>query len=484
MNPPNTVSRKERFQGALLGLAAGDAVGTAVEFKPRGSFAPVTDMIGGGPFGLQAGEWTDDTSMALCLGQSLLDRHGFDPADQLKKYVRWWREGYLSSTDRCFDIGNTTRSALSRFRETSESYCGSTNPHAAGNGSIMRLAPVPMFYFFDPAQALEKCALSSRTTHSAETAVDACRYFGALLGGALHGERKGVLLGNRYSPVPEHWEQHPLAPEVDEIAGGAFAGKSESEIRGSGYVVRSLEAALWAFANSCSFAEGCLKAVNLGEDADTTAAVYGQLAGAFYGCGGIPEKWLYKLAKREVIEKIASGLYSYGNRPHANCYWVEPDWLMAGEYPGDKDDTKAKARLQRSLESGITFFLDLTEPGEYNLKPYSPFLGEIGDGKRVEYRRLPIRDTAVPEKGVMRQILDVIERALADGHAVYVHCWGGVGRTGTVVGCWLRQSGMRGEEALKQVEQFWLAMSEEKRRRRPESPEFESQKEFVRNWSG
>jgi ADP-ribosylglycohydrolase len=302
-------SSKDRFRGALLGLATGDAVGTVVEFKPRGSFAPVTDMVGGGPFNLKPGQFTDDTSMALCLGQSLLDRQGFDPVDQLTKYVRWWREGYMSSTGRCFDIGTTTCAALRRFEKTGEPYCGSTDPHQAGNGSIMRLAPVPMFYFNDPAQALEKCGLSSKTTHGAPTVVDACRYLGALLVGALIGESKEKLLSAHYSPVLGYWEMNPLCPEIDEIAGGSFLRKLEKEINSSGFVVHTLEAALWAFANSDSFCEGCLKTVNLGGDADSVAAVYGQLADAWHGADGVPEKWRNKLAMRETIEDIAEGLY-------------------------------------------------------------------------------------------------------------------------------------------------------------------------------
>jgi ADP-ribosyl-[dinitrogen reductase] hydrolase len=303
------ISQRDRFHGALLGLAAGDAVGTTVEFKRRGSFPPVTDMVGGGPFNLKPGQWTDDTSMALCLGQSLLDRKGFDPVDQLQKYVRWWKDGYMSSKEYCFDIGNATSGALSRFERTGEPFCGSTDPNSAGNGSIMRLAPVPMFYFNDPAQALEKCGLSSKTTHGAPAAVDACRYFGALILGALAGESMEVLLRSHFSPVPDYWEMNPLCPEIDKIAGGSFLNKSERDIRGTGYVVQSLEAALWGFAESTSFADGCLKVVNLGDDADTTAAVYGQLAGAFYGCESIPEKWRNKLAKLETIEQITDGLH-------------------------------------------------------------------------------------------------------------------------------------------------------------------------------
>ena len=136
-----TISQSSRYRGCLLGLACGDAVGTTVEFKPRGTFEPVTDMVGGGPFRLEPGEWTDDTSMALCLAESLLERGGFDALDQMQRYVRW-KKGHLSSNGRCFDIGNTVRGALTRFLDSGDPFSGSTHPHSAGNGSLMRLAPV------------------------------------------------------------------------------------------------------------------------------------------------------------------------------------------------------------------------------------------------------------------------------------------------------------------------------------------------------
>lgn len=288
----------ERYRGSLLGLATGDALGTALEFKEPGSFAPITDMVGGGPFGLEPGQWTDDTSMALCLAESLIERRGFDPVDQLEKYLRWYRDGHLSSTGRCFDIGNTTCAALLRFQKTRKPYCGSTDPNSAGNGSIMRLAPVPMFYARRPVDAMGKSAASSRTTHAAEAAVDACRYLAALLVGALHGVAKEKLVSERYCPVPGYWDSHPLCKAVDAVAAGSFTRRQPPEIRGTGFVVRSLEAALWAFHRTDSFREGCLLAANLGEDADTTCAVYGQLAGAFYGEQDIPKPWRAKLAKR------------------------------------------------------------------------------------------------------------------------------------------------------------------------------------------
>ncbi|HQF71376.1 MAG TPA: ADP-ribosylglycohydrolase family protein [Promineifilum sp.] len=299
---------KARYRGCLLGLAVGDAVGTTVEFSPPGSFAPVADMVGGGPFRLQAGEWTDDTSMALCLAESLLERDGFDAADQMDRYLRWYRHGHLSSNGRCFDIGNTVSSALRRYEQTGDPWAGSTDAYSAGNGSIMRLAPVPLFFAADAARAVAMSGESSRTTHGAPACVDACRYLGGLIVGALRGEPKDTLLSPRYCPAgAEPWAG--LDPDIAAIADGSFARRSPPDIVGSGYVVRSLEAALWAFHRADSFEEGCLLAVNLGDDADTTAAVYGQLAGAFYGEAGIPARWRARLAQGALITGFADRLY-------------------------------------------------------------------------------------------------------------------------------------------------------------------------------
>jgi len=304
----------DRYRGALLGLAAGDAVGTTVEFRPPGSFQPLTDMVGGGPFGLEPGQWTDDTSMALCLAESLVETGGFDPVDQLRRYVRWWREGHLSSTGRCFDIGGTVSKALRRFEQTGDPASGPTDPHSAGNGSIMRLAPVPLYYAEDPQLAVDRSADSSRTTHGAAEAIDGCRYLGALLVGAVRGASKEALLADHYAPVAGTWDAHPLAPAIAEIAAGSFKQRNPPTVKGTGYVVKSLEAALWAFLHGDDFGAGCLLAVNLGDDADTTAAVYGQLAGAYYGEAGIPPEWRSRLALRETITSLAEALYTQRHR--------------------------------------------------------------------------------------------------------------------------------------------------------------------------
>lgn len=230
-----TALDRDRFRGALLGLAVGDAVGTTVEFKPPGTFEPVTDMVGGGPFGLPPGAWTDDTSMALCLTESLAERGRFDPIDQLKRYVRWYREGHLSSTGSCFDIGNATRAALERFERTGEPFPGDADPGAAGNGPLMKLAPVALAHARYPAEAVARAGDCARTTHGAPQAIDASRYFAGLLVNALHGATVSQLLQQgMVEPLPWMWGTDPLHPEVAAVAAGSFHTKEPPAIKGNG----------------------------------------------------------------------------------------------------------------------------------------------------------------------------------------------------------------------------------------------------------
>ena len=299
----------------MLGLAVGDALGTTLEFKAPSTFKPITDMLGGGPFRLKPGQWTDDTSMALCLAESLTEKRGFDPKDQMDRYCRWWKEGYLSSTGTCFDIGVTVSTSLGSYLRSGEPFAGSTDPFAAGNGSLMRLAPVPLAFRRNIALAIHNAVESSRTTHAAPTAIAACRYFAGLLLGALEGRSKEQLLTSLFYPGVDrdHWHRQPLPPEIAEIANGSFKQKEPPEIIGNGFVVRSLEAALWAFHRSDSFREGAPRAVNLGDDADTTGAIYGQLAGAYYGVNAIPQDWIERLGLRELISQKADALLDFSN---------------------------------------------------------------------------------------------------------------------------------------------------------------------------
>lgn len=292
----------ERSQGALLGLAVGDAVGTTLEFRSRGTFEPIEDMVGGGPFHLKPGQWTDDTSMALCIAASLLETGNFDPDDQLRRYVRWYRDGYMSSTGRCFDIGNATASALRRFMTTSDPMSGSADPGSAGNGCLMRLAPVPIRYSKDHNLAAIASGASSTTTHGAPECVLASRVFGEMIARAINGYSKEQILC-----APEHTVAM-TAKLSAVVIGRSYAKKPRNQIRGTGYVVESLEASLWAFYTTENFRDCVLAAANLGDDADTTAAIAGQLAGAFYGLDGIPAEWRDRVYDGAMICKMAEDL--------------------------------------------------------------------------------------------------------------------------------------------------------------------------------
>lgn len=286
-----------KYKGCLVGLAVGDAIGTTVEFMDRGTFPLVTTMTGGGPFNLNPGQWTDDTSMALCLSNSLIEK-GFDAHDQIQKYINWRDYGYMSVTGHCFDIGSNISNALSKYEMDSTSpYCGSIDKYASGNGGIMRIAPIPM-YFKNYDSAIKYAVLSSEVTHGSnvcnECAVIITRLLHAILNSNItKAECKRLVLSN-------------VIPRFRTID---FINKSINDINGSGYVVESLEAALWCFFNTDGFEDAVLTAVNLGNDADTTAAIVGQIAGAFYGYDTIPKDWLNKLYWHDIIVDTAAKLY-------------------------------------------------------------------------------------------------------------------------------------------------------------------------------
>lgn len=303
---------RDRRRGAVLGLAVGDALGAAVEFRPPGSFPEVTGYRAGGPHGLNPGEWTDDTSLALALADSIGDV-GWNVADQARRYVSWLRTGTYSVNGRVFDVGITTRHSLQNFLATGDPWtCGDPSPRASGNGSIMRLAPVPVAYldcFPDQLELLvQRFVDSSRPTHASPQCLSACAYFGLILCGLLRGIPREEVLDPAWEPVRRAHGLFPLHPEVLTVARGSFRTRRPPEIKGSGYVVQSLEAALWAFHDAAGFHQAVLRAVNLGDDADTTGAVCGQLAGACWGESGIPAEWLQGLAQKPLIEKILQPL--------------------------------------------------------------------------------------------------------------------------------------------------------------------------------
>jgi ADP-ribosyl-[dinitrogen reductase] hydrolase len=299
-NDNDSFELRDRAIGSVLGLAVGDALGTTLEFSRRDQYPPVTDIVGGGPFKLEPGEWTDDTATALAFAESLLSCRGLDEADLMNRLLDWYQSGAYSCTGNCFDIGNTTRDALMRFRETGDPVAGSTSVHSAGNGSLMRLSPAAVRYFHDRARLAETARRQSVVTHGAAEAVDACVVFAEILADAIVGTPKAELLEPRSRNV---------APAVADIIAGSWRGKSRNEIQSTGYVVHSLEAALWSVGNSNSFEDAVILAANLADDADTVAAITGQLAGAIWGETSIPNRWLDCLAWRDRIERMAGGLF-------------------------------------------------------------------------------------------------------------------------------------------------------------------------------
>ncbi|MBK1856827.1 ADP-ribosylglycohydrolase family protein [Cerasicoccus arenae] len=300
----------ERYYGSLLGLAIGDALGAPVEGLAPGMFPKVSNFSGGGFHQIEPGEWTDDTSLAMCLAESLVARNGFDAPDAMDRIRQWWRAGYWSCREAAFGIGATTRAAIEYYEAEGAPFAGLTSEASSSNGSLMRLAPVPLYYMEQPKEALLMSGESSRLTHATRLCIDACRYFGALIVGAVQGVSKEELLMPGYSPVRGSWLSQPLTGEIESVARGSYWDKAPPAIRGRGEVVACLEAAMWAFASTNNFADGALAAVNLGEDADTTAAVYGQLAGAYYGIGGIPDAWRDTIVYRKKIIRLAERLYT------------------------------------------------------------------------------------------------------------------------------------------------------------------------------
>ncbi len=444
----------DRAVGALVGLAAGDAVGTVLEFRRPGTFAPITDMVGGGPFDLPPGAWTDDTSMAMCLAESILDTGGHDPTDQLHRYVMWWREGYWSSTGTCFDIGNTTVAALRHFAETGDVTDATIDQDAAANGSAMRLAPVPVRWHADPAEAAERSAESSRTTHAADRPVDVCRLLGAMTAALVRGDDPDAVLD------PGFWSFGSLHPEVEAVARGSWRTKEPPQIRGTGYCVDAIEAALWAVGGAADFRDAVLRAANLGDDADTTAAIAGQIAGARWGWAGIPAEWRDRITEVDRIRAIATRLAAEG-RGRADpvpawdhddlhhAYWTHPGTILAGELPAhvEGDDETAR-RVNLLVDHGVRTFIDLTEAIE-GLASYAHVVDTASRRRGVDlrYRRLGIPDMGVRDDTHYDRVLTAIDEATARG-VVYVHCWGGVGRTGTVIGCRYVDDGLSGDQAL------------------------------------
>ena len=304
-NTGDMVDFLSRALGALVGLAVGDALGTTNEFQPAGSFEPITGMVGGGVFGLEPGQWTDDTSMALCLADSLLAQSRYDSFDVMERYERWHSEGYRSSTGVCFDIGNQVSRALWDFRANPRVPVDAVRTTSAGNGAIMRLAPMVIagFRSRSPREVVTTARLSARETHFSVEAEATTEVFAALLVGALLG----------WSPeqiMDVSWASTGAA--FDEMAARVISPdpqvRASWEAETSGYIVNGLRLAVHGLLDFPSFKDATLAIANMGGDTDTNAAIYGQLGGAFYGVEAIPASWRTTLYQGEEIDQLARDL--------------------------------------------------------------------------------------------------------------------------------------------------------------------------------
>ena len=294
-------SLRERFLGALVGLAVGDAVAAATQYRQPGTFTPVGDLIGGGPFELPRGGWSDDTAMALCLADSLLATDGFDARDQVERYKRWQREGYLSATGQCLGITASTARALAMANWRRQLFSGSHAPHQLDPEPLSRVAPVVMFALAAEQEAVQLASEAARTTCQAPAVLGACRDLARALFMALSGQPKPRILAAVSAAV------RPRAAP----GGSAARTRQRERTRANETVTDSLSIALEAFATTGNFREAVLHAANHGGHSDVAAAACGQLAGAHYGVAAIPAPWRDCLLQRSVIETYADRLLQH-----------------------------------------------------------------------------------------------------------------------------------------------------------------------------
>jgi ADP-ribosyl-[dinitrogen reductase] hydrolase len=289
---PRLATLRRRFLGCLLGLAVGDSLATATQFRRAGSFTFVADMLGGGPFDLPRGAWSDDTAMALCLATGLLDADGYDEATQLEQLRRWQREGEWSATGQCVGITAATARRLA----------GGMDRGGSDDAALARIAPAVLFGFADATTALALASEAAALTGPTVEIIDCCRLLAAMLHAAVSGASRAVVL----NPSREPFGSHPLQRRVSALAD---AQPSAPTVLPSGAgALRLLAAVRWALATGRDFRDGALRLANLGGDSDVITATYGALAGAYYGVDGIPSAWLADLALRGEIEGLADRL--------------------------------------------------------------------------------------------------------------------------------------------------------------------------------
>ncbi|AYA37829.1 hypothetical protein D3Y59_12715 [Hymenobacter oligotrophus] len=482
-------------RAALLGVAVGDALGVPVEFQNREMRRadPVVSMRGYGTHHQPMGTWSDDTSLTLCLAEALAS--GYSALRLALNVQRWYREAWWTAHQQVFDIGITTREALHRLERGSDPVnAGGKDEWSNGNGALMRILPLVFYQAEAPiAERFQRIQEVSALTHGHIRSAVACWLYLEMARALQAGLAPPAAYAQLCQQAPSQLQQLRIpASEMalfERVLSGRLYDLAEADISSSGYVLHTLEAALWCLLHHETFAETVLAAVNLGDDTDTTGAVAGGLAGMCYGETGIPSEWLAVVARRADIENLASRLAhscataapeTYPAKPLPNSYWATPT-VLACEYPGDRNVETARNKLARLLNAGITDFFDLTEAGE--LIPYESLLQEVATahGQEIYYHRFPIKDADVPSSAILESVLAELAMSVAAGRKAAVHCWGGVGRTGTVVGCYLvRQQKLSGPAALALIARQWQGV--EKSHRIPRSPETAAQWRLVESF--
>ncbi|RYZ00568.1 MAG: ADP-ribosylglycohydrolase family protein [Chitinophagaceae bacterium] len=302
------------IKAALFGLATGDALGVPVEFQDREELLadPVTGMRGWGTWNQPPGTWSDDSELAFCLADTIAG--GFSAARLADAFQRWLRDGFWTPHGAVFDVGNATRAAIGRLAEgVAPELAGGFKESENGNGSLMRILPL-LFLVKDkdPEERYHLTKLVSSVTHAHVRAVIACYYYLEFARGLLAGKKKESIYAELQKDLPAFLRGLSVPdPELalfGRLLEGDISSLPASAVRGSGYVLQSLEASVWCLMTTDSYEQAVLKAVNLGEDTDTTGAITGGLAGLLYGYGAIPAGWMAALARKADIDELAARL--------------------------------------------------------------------------------------------------------------------------------------------------------------------------------
>ncbi|MCR5188961.1 MAG: ADP-ribosylglycohydrolase family protein [Treponema sp.] len=307
---------KDKIRNTLYGAIVADALGVPVEFKDRDYLKknPVKDMIGYGTYHLPKGSWSDDSSMMLCLADSIGKLKGIDYEDIMKRFWDWFKHSKYTPDHKTFDIGRTCHAAIYNFHQGVEPLeCGLKTERDNGNGSLMRIAPLPLYLFklfgdnaMEKEESFELIHNISRLTHAHYISLIGCDIYCSLMIEILNGSKKEEILKNALPKIGEYVRHNPHYASAlntyDRITHRSFYNLSEDKIKSSGYVVDTLEAAIWCFFNSDNYHDCVLKAVNLGSDTDTVACVAGSIAGLYYG--SIPESWTKEIRNKKLVDKV------------------------------------------------------------------------------------------------------------------------------------------------------------------------------------